>query len=277
MKLGRYVILILAAICILTLLKLFQMNYGKVMDMVNNGISVFAPAEFAKAQSLYPHVKEAKAEKEVLLEGLFNDNKLEYPPEKIFLRAFKNEQKLELWVKSRNLSRYTFLKKYNFEKLSGRLGPKRKEGDLQVPEGFYYIDRYNPASKFYLSLGINYPNESDRILSDKSKPGSDIFIHGGSASVGCIPVGDENIKEIYLFAVEARANGQEKIPVHIFPSRFDDFVNGNIQGTVAESNELNQFWQNLKEGFALFEREHIPPEYEVDKDGRYIFTAKNSK
>jgi len=43
---------------------------------------------------------------------------------------------------------------------SGKLGPKRQQGDMQIPEGFYHISGFNPASNFYLSLRINYPNPS---------------------------------------------------------------------------------------------------------------------
>ncbi len=49
--------------------------------------------------------------------------------------------------------------------MAGTLGPKTNAGsDYQVPEGFYYINEFNPKSSFHLSLGLNYPNASDRIL-----------------------------------------------------------------------------------------------------------------
>ncbi|MEZ4932004.1 MAG: hypothetical protein R2788_07790 [Saprospiraceae bacterium] len=81
----------------------------------------------------------------------------------IFIRAFKQEEIVELWAKNKTDDFFVEIKKYTFCKSSGKLGPKRKEGDGQIPEGFYHIDRFNPNSKFYLSLGLNYPNGSDLI------------------------------------------------------------------------------------------------------------------
>ena len=103
--------------------------------------------------------------------------------------------------------------------VSGILGPKRQEDDWQIPEGFYHIDRFQPDSKFYISLGIGYPNTSDKILGVKDNLGCDIFIHGGCATVGCIPITDDQIKELYLVALETQSNSERRIPVHIFPAR----------------------------------------------------------
>ena len=89
------------------------------------------------------------------------------------------------------------------------------QGDYQVPEGFYYINEFNPNSNYHLSLGLNYPNASDRILSDSLSPGGDIYIHGSCVSVGCIPVTDEQIEEIYIIASYAKASGQDYIPTHL--------------------------------------------------------------
>lgn len=108
---------------------------------------------------------------------------------------------------------------YPFCASSGILGPKRKEGDRQIPEGIYYINHFNPVSNFHLSLGINYPNPSDKILSDPAQPGESFYIHGNCVTIGCIPISDDKIKELYILAVEAYNNGQVKIPVHIFPDR----------------------------------------------------------
>lgn len=79
---------------------------------------------------------------------------------------------------------------------SGTLGPKRMEGDYQMPEGFYYINEFKPYSNFHLALGINYPNASDKVLSDARRPGGDIYIHGGCVSTGCIAISDQPIEEL---------------------------------------------------------------------------------
>ncbi len=140
----------------------------------------------------------------------------------LYIRAFKNEKILEVWIKEKNADQFTLLHTYEFCTSSGSLGPKRRQGDLQIPEGVYHINHFNPESNFYLSLGLNYPNASDKILSDKQHPGSAIYIHGNCVTIGCIPLTDDKIKEVYIMAVEARNGGQEKIPVHIFPTRLTE-------------------------------------------------------
>jgi hypothetical protein len=107
--------------------------------------------------------------------------------------------------------------------MAGELGPKRKQGDNQTPEGFYAISYFNPRSDFHLSLHIDYPNRRDRAAgADGVKLGGDIFIHGGCLSEGCLAITDEGIRELYWLAVEARSVGQRRIPVHIFPARLGD-------------------------------------------------------
>ena len=137
---------------------------------------------------------------------------------------------------------------------SGTMGPKRMEGDYQVPEGFYHINEFNPNSNYHLSLGINYPNASDRILSDSLKPGGSIFIHGNCVSAGCIAITDEPIEELYVLASEAKNQGQEFIPVHIFPVRYSnsnslEYLNNNIK----DNTYLQHFNKNIREVFDFFE------------------------
>ncbi|WGU69538.1 L,D-transpeptidase family protein [Capnocytophaga canimorsus] len=129
---------------------------------------------------------------------------------------------------------------------SGKLGPKRKQGDGQVPEGFYHIDRFNPSSNFYLSLGLNYPNLSDKRKSKVHDLGGDIFIHGACVTVGCLPMTDNYIKEIYLLATYARNNGQNKIPVYLFPFKMTDKNMQIYKGKYKYNEELISFWNNLK-------------------------------
>ena len=160
--------------------------------------------------------------------------------------------------------KYQLVTTYDVCKSSGDLGAKRREGDYQVPEGCYFIDRYNPKSSYHLSLGLNYPNASDKILSDKAAPGSDIFIHGRCVTVGCLPMTDDKIKEIYLFAEFATRSGQEKIPVHIFPFKMTDenIANGNTQH--------QDFWRNLKGCYDYFETNHKVVSVKVDSEGKYL-------
>ena len=83
------------------------------------------------------------------------------------------------------------------------IGPKLREGDKQVPEGFYRIELLNPNSRYHLSLRVNYPNAVDieragRDGRDLSMLGGDIMIHGGAESVGCIAIGDPGIEELFI-------------------------------------------------------------------------------
>ncbi len=231
----------------------------------------FASNAFKREQLRFPRVRTAVEEKYLFIKELFGQHGINYPPKGIFLRAFKEEKVLELWVKPDNASPYVFLKSYDICRSSGELGPKRQEGDMQVPEGFYHIRHFNPSSNFYLSLGINYPNASDSILGVRGDLGGDIYIHGGCATIGCIPITDDKIKELYLIAVEAKSGGQEKIPVHIFPARMDDGNLDRLQREYGENQELMKFWKNLKEGFDLFEETRQIPVFSVDSRGKYVF------
>lgn len=71
-------------------------------------------------------------------------------------------------------------------------GDKAQEGDGRTPEGLFQIDRRNPQSSYYLSLGIDYPQPDDRAraAAEGVSPGGDIFIHGqpnGLGRIGAIP------------------------------------------------------------------------------------------
>lgn len=186
----------------------------------------------------------------------------------ILIVAFKEESELEIYVKSPSMIRYEKMETYTICKKSGQLGPKRKSGDLQVPEGFYSINRFNPLSKFHLSLGINYPNESDILKSDAMDLGGDIFIHGGSQSTGCLPVTDEKMEEIYLLALHAKNNGQVNIPVYIFPFKM---CKKSYEEKLKNYPQWEDFWKNLKEGYDLLTQHAIPFNISIAKNGNYSY------
>ena len=227
---------------------------------------------FREKQLTHPRVQFAQREKDIRLQNLFEKLGYEYPPQNIFIRIFKDEQKLEVWTKRKVDKTYKKVCDYEFCASSGKLGPKRQEGDLQIPEGFYYIDRFNPNSNFFLSLGINYPNKSDKILGVKGNLGGDIFIHGGCATIGCIPITDDKIMEVYWLAVQAKSNGEEKIPVHIFPSRLDNSSFNRLKNSYQNDERLIQFWSNLKIGHDWFVEHGYLPEIRVDSQGEYHFS-----
>ena len=122
-----------------------------------------------------------------------------------------------------------------------------------------------------MSLGINYPNQSDRKKSNASNSGGDIFIHGSCVTIGCLPMTDDKIKEIYLYAVFARNNGQNDIPVYIFPFRMTDTNFQTYQNRNTRNRELTDFWANLKIGYDKFVSEKKALKVSVDNSGNYQF------
>lgn len=185
----------------------------------------------------------------------------------ILLRAFKVDKQLEVWAKNKTDDTYKKIISYEFCKLSGEAGPKRKQGDLQVPEGMYHIDRFNPKSKFFLSLGINYPNASDKILGDQKQPGGDIFIHGKCVTVGCIPITDPMIMELYILALKAKTNGQNKIQVQIFPT----FMEGKwLEKVQIKYPKHFAFWEELRVFYEAFEQNHQEIDFSILDDGSYL-------
>ena len=234
---------------------------------------IWAPRVIEQQHEAESRVTVARKHSEAAVRGLVTRAGLPYPPREIFLRAFKREATLEVWARE-DSGAFKLLAEYRVLKSSGQPGPKRREGDRQVPEGFYEIERFNPESLFHLSLGLNYPNDSDRVLSDREHPGNDIFIHGKAASIGCLPIGDPAIEELYLLALDVKERGQKKIPVHIFPARmrgaeWASFAAGNTAGNPA----LARFWAQLQPAYDAFESDHRVPAFTVAPDGSYRVTT----
>ena len=213
--------------------------------------TVVAQNNFKSAQLKFERVRKAYDEKGETLQNELN--KAGYTSNyQLFIAAYKAEGKLEVWLKANGQNQFKRFKTYNFCKHSGTLGPKVMEGDLQTPEGFYKINVFNPMSNFHLSLGINYPNAVDKLRTGKDrKTGGEIYIHGNCVTVGCIPLTDDKIKEVYILAVEARNYGQANIPVYIFPFKM---TTKNMEKYSVDYPQQKLFWQNLQHGFAYFEK-----------------------
>lgn len=188
---------------------------------------------------------------------------------RIFIRAFKQEEELEVWVRSSSAQKYVLYDKFKICASSGTPGPKRCQGDGQVPEGFYHINVFNPTSAYHLSLGVSYPNASDKFFACKPDPGGAIMIHGNCVTIGCIPLTDEIIREVYVLAVEAKDGGQEKIPVHIFPARMSTTTMAALKRTYTNA-AVHKFWDNLLPGYQAFEGKHIVPSISVNAKGLYV-------
>ena len=231
---------------------------------------MLSPAlSFKETQLQYARVKSAYQEKEETVKRFFGEKNLQYGGFQLFLRVFKKEQNLEVWIKEKGKDEFTLLYNYAFCSTSGTLGPKRKEGDLQIPEGIYHINHFNPLSNFYLSLGVSYPNASDNILGDRQHPGGSIYIHGNCVTIGCIPITDDKIKELYILAVEARNNGQEKILIHIFPDRLDVGSPEKLAKDYSADEKVAGFWKNLQPIYLDFKATKNLKTVTVNAKGEY--------
>jgi hypothetical protein len=190
---------------------------------------------------------------------------LNYPPRHLFLRAFKEEAEIEAWGADKD-EPMKLIKTWQLTARSGTPGPKRREGDKQIPEGCYRVVIFNPKSNFHLSLGLDYPNAADLVHSDKEKPGFDIYIHGNNMSIGCLAVGDEMIEELYLLAADFRAARNDAILVHIFPMRMQGTEWENLQ---ANYPEHANFWAEMKPIYTAFETTKVTPNVKVNESGSY--------
>lgn len=235
-------------------------------------ITVTAQQNFITTQKTFSRVDVAFKQKEDSLKKQFNKAKLNYPPQQMYLRSFKYDSELEVWVKDdANKDTFSLFKTYKICALSGSLGPKRIEGDYQVPEGFYCINQFNPKSTYHLSLGINYPNTSDALLSDSIKPGGDIFIHGNCVTTGCIPIKDENIEELYVLASQCINAGQNFIPIHIFPIRYNNIKSFRFLAQQSKDNaEYQKFALNLQEAYDYFNQHKKIPIIATTDNGSYL-------
>jgi murein L,D-transpeptidase YafK len=216
----------------------------------------------------YPRVAEAAARTDTLLKELCNLHQLSFPPQQLLIRAFKEEKELELWASDGGA--YHLLKIYPICMLPGKPGPKIRQGDKQVPEGFYVVDTLNPNSDFHLSFRINYPNQADLIRSkDEKDPGGDIYIHGDCISAGCLPVGDDAIEEIFwLLAKHQSGYPKNNIHVHIFPGRMED------DKWIQREGLWSDFWQQLKSIHDYFNENNILPTITVTQTGEYIMSTE---
>ncbi|MCA9720144.1 MAG: L,D-transpeptidase family protein [Myxococcales bacterium] len=176
------------------------------------------------------------------------------------MRAFKAERELEVWATDRRGDPFTHVTTYKICAASGVAGPKKAEGDGQVPEGFYTINLFNPRSSYHLSMRVSYPNRRDRAL---RYTGSAIMIHGDCVSIGCLAMSDERIEELWVMN-KALPEG-ERADVHLFPGR--DLA-GMIERARPRDPELAAFWTTLKRGNDAFEANHQLPVIRV-KDGAY--------
>lgn len=183
----------------------------------------------------------------------------------MLIRAYKKEAELEIW-KMRSDGRYAHLKTFPMCRWSGQLGPKKQQGDRQVPEGFYAIGpaQMNPNSSYYLSFNVGYPNQLDRAL---GRGGGDIMVHGACSSAGCFSMTDSQIAEIYAIARASLGGGQRAIQMQSFPFRMtaENLAKHRLDPNI-------DFWKNLKEGSDHFDVTKQEPQVAFC-GRRYVFNS----
>jgi murein L,D-transpeptidase YafK len=180
-------------------------------------------------------------------------------------RIFKEEAEMEIWKKNRD-GEYALLRTFPICRWSGDLGPKKKEGDRQAPEGFYTITpgQMNPNSNYYLAFNTGFPNSYDRAM---GYTGSELMVHGDCSSRGCYAMTDEQIQEIYALARESFFGGQKAFQLQAYPFRMTA-----LNMAKHRNNPNFAFWKMLKEGYDHFDATHQEPKVAVC-DKRYVFDA----
>jgi murein L,D-transpeptidase YafK len=168
------------------------------------------------------------------------------PSSPTLIRTYKKEAELEIW-KMKSNGEYALLKAYPMCRWSGQLGPKKREGDMQVPEGFYTIapGQMNPNSHYYLAFNVGYPNAYDRAY---GRTGGNVMVHGVCSSAGCFSMTDEQVADIYAIARDSFAGGQREIQLQSYPFHMtaENMVKFRLDPNI-------DFWKNLKDGSDHFE------------------------
>ncbi|MGZ3862584.1 MAG: L,D-transpeptidase family protein [Bacteroidia bacterium] len=229
------------------------------------GIAAAAQPTFLKQQLKYPKVKQSYTEKWATISKNLKAMGVDSANYKVLIRIFKEEKLLEVWLKSKNADKYIQYGTYDICRSSGDPGPKRTEGDYQVPEGFYKVNFFNAFSDYYLGMQINYPNQSDVILG-KRPFGGQIMIHGNCVTIGCVPITDDKIKELYLICLFSKGAGND-VSVDGYPFKL---TSANMEkAKISADKKLFDFWINLKVVYDYFEKSHRVPVIGIEESGSY--------
>ena len=230
------------------------------------GLTVAACALIAGCDDSYLDQSNARSQQPISPATLAEMDKLDTTPSApTLIRTYKKEAELEIW-KKKSSGEYALLKTYPMCRWSGQLGPKKREGDMQVPEGFYTIapGQMNPTSHYYLSFNVGYPNAYDRAY---GRTGGNVMVHGVCSSAGCFSMTDEQVADIYAIARESFAGGQREIQLQSYPFHMtaENLAKFRLDPNIA-------FWKDLKNGSDHFEVTKAEPSVTVCGK-RYVFDA----
>jgi murein L,D-transpeptidase YafK len=229
-------------------------------------LSSLIPLNFKQEQLKYLRVKTAYKNHWVTLKKEIHLLKIDTSNFTVYLRAFKKEGELEVWIKNKPEKKFKLLKTFNICSSSGILGPKKMQGDGQVPEGFYKITAFNPYSSYHLSLKVGYPNKADA-KNSKGPLGGDIMIHGKCVTIGCIPIEDMPIEQLYVLCVESQ-NNKQTINIDVFPFKFTDKTK-LTEAFKLYDESLVSFWKNLFACGEYFEKEKELTTIKINDKGKY--------
>jgi hypothetical protein len=219
---------------------LSKITSNKLLVVLSIGF-IFIVAIYFYRSSLSENIKYKLAGKRTTIEAIQtieSDVKKRLPIDfnvfkELTLIALKDEKKLEVWGKNDS---WQLIRTYDFTAFSGKLGPKLKEGDRQIPEGIYRAEGLNPNSSYHLSIKVNYPNEFDKKIASqeaRTNLGGDIFIHGKAVTIGCIPIGDAAIEELFYTVYSI---GKDKTKIIISPI--------DLRKRKIEELKIEYLWQN---------------------------------
>ena len=189
-------------------------------------------------------------------------------PKALLLRVFKEERVLEVWAAAAPDGAFVHVGDHAVCASSGGPGPKARTGDGQVPEGLYRVTTLNPWSQFHLSMRLDYPNAADRARNHgvpANALGGEIFVHGNCVTIGCIPIGDDAIEEVYLAALDTRGRGGQ-VSVLILPAR----PGGSRWKTLNHDSPVNaELWRSLAVISERLDSSHRLPRVTAGSDGTY--------
>src|ERR1700744_461549 len=230
------------------------------------GLAIAACAWIAGCDDSYLDEGPGRSQQPISSATLDQMTKLDTTPSSPpLIRTYKKEAELEIW-KMKSNGEYALLKTYPMCRWSGHLGPKKREGDMQVPEGFYPITpgQMNPNSHYYLAFNVGYPNAYDRAY---GRTGGNVMVHGVCSSAGCFSMTDEQVADIYAIARDSFRGGQREIQLQSYPFHM---TAQNMAKFRLDPNIT--FWKNVKNGPDHFEVTKNEPSVRVCVK-HYVFDA----
>ena len=184
----------------------------------------------------------------------------------MLLRVFKQEREVEVWVQPEDQQTFVLFRIFPICFYSGKLGPKVKEGDMQSPEGFYFVGpaQMRAKSQYHRAIDFAFPNDYDAA---QGYTGTELLIHGNCVSSGCYAMTDPFVEQLYELGSTTAATAAQGFWIHAFPFHMTAEALAGQQ----DSPWLG-FWQQLKAGYDAFETSRIPPHIRVE-GGRYVVAS----